>query len=97
MKDFLNFFKRLEFITNSKSDSDIARVFEISRQSVSKFKKAEHFPVDLIVNYCLTNNISLDWLFTGVGETNLQPAEKEITLKDVKRTLDKIESLLKKK
>lgn len=67
MNDFLNFFKRLELITNAKNDSDIARAFGISRSAISHFKKSEKFPAETLVEYCLTNDVSIDWLLTGYG------------------------------
>ena len=97
MRDIFEIISIIKEKNNLKSETQVAEILGMSQQVLSAYKKRGTIPYQEIIEYCHKESLSLDWLFTGVGETNLQPAEKEITLKDVKRTLDKIESLLKKK
>lgn len=59
---------RLKDLIGAKSDADVARGLDISPQAMSSFKKQKKFPADLMVNYCLRNQISIDWLLTGKGQ-----------------------------
>lgn len=50
-----------------RTDSEIARVLGVARQSVQGYKQEGKFPASRIVSFCLKNNVSLDWMATGVG------------------------------
>ncbi len=53
---------------NAKSDADVARGLGISPQALSAFKKKGKFPSNLLIKYCLSHQISIDWILTGEGE-----------------------------
>ena len=95
MKNFSEIIKILMKIKDIHSEAKLAKILNLSPQAFNERKNRDSVPVEKIIDFCERECISLDWLLFGKGEQ--QPAEKEITLKDVKRTLDKIESLLKKK
>ena len=50
-----------------RTDSEIARVLGVARQSVQGYKQEGKFPASRIVSFCLKNNVSLDWMATGIG------------------------------
>ena len=87
----------IQNIKKLKNKTQIAVTLDMTSEALSKHKERKTLPLQQLLNFCQKEDISFDWLVMGKGETNLPPAEKEITLKDIKRTLDKIETLLKKK
>ncbi|MCG6552931.1 MAG: helix-turn-helix domain containing protein [Candidatus Magnetominusculus sp. LBB02] len=64
-KYFFGIYTRLRHYTKANSDADIARSLDVTPQSFSTFKKQSKIPPDLLIRYCLINNISIDWLLTG--------------------------------
>jgi hypothetical protein len=51
-----------------KSDSDVCRLFDISTAALSDRKKRGAIPFDFIIEYCLKNGISTDYILTGKSE-----------------------------
>lgn len=64
---------------DARSDADIARGFEVSPQALSSFKKQEKFPSDLLINYCLSHQVSIDWLLTGENPKYREEKKQEQT------------------
>jgi len=65
-----------------RTDSEIARVLGVARQSVQGYKLDDKFPASRIVSFCLNNNVSLDWMATGLGPINIggdKSRESDIT------------------
>jgi len=58
-------FDRLKLHMNAKSEAAVARGLKISPQALHSFKKQRKFPLELLIKYCLKNQISVDWLLTG--------------------------------
>lgn len=58
-------FDRLQKHALGKSDADVARALGVSPQALSAFKKQGKFPPDLLIKYCFSHQLSLDWLFYG--------------------------------
>lgn len=85
--NFSAIFDRLASVIGSGKPADIAKELEVTPQSMSHFKKTNKFPPDLIIKYCLKNNISLDWMFKGVGPAGVSghqggDIKDELTTKD---------------
>lgn len=57
----------MKFASETKSDSELARILEITPQAIYKFRKQGRLPADLVVNFAFDAELSLDWLLTGNG------------------------------
>lgn len=69
--DFKVIVDNLTKYLEAKSDADIARGLGVTPQAVSGFRKKGKFPPELLINFCFTHQLSLDWLFTGRGAKSL--------------------------
>lgn len=80
--------ERLKAITNSQSDSELARTLGISAQTLSTWKVRNSIPYKMLLELALNRGLSLDWLLLGEGEqqraaspspaTPTQPWEAEL-------------------
>ncbi|MGE7993519.1 helix-turn-helix domain-containing protein [Pseudomonas sp. NPDC089554] len=59
---------RLKAITNSRSDSELARTLGISAQTLSSWKVRDSIPYPMLLELAVDKGLSLDWLILGVGE-----------------------------
>ena len=75
---------RLKEVLSARSDADVARGLEISTAALSAFKKQGKFPYERLVKFCLTRDISIDWLFKG--EQTAPPAPTALN-KDLLRSI----------
>ncbi len=60
--------ERLKEVLNTKSEDDLARSLEITAQAFLSFKKQNEIPSELLVRFCLLNQVSIDWLIKGEQE-----------------------------
>lgn len=60
-------FDRMKSAADIQSDSELARVLEVTPQAIYKFKKQGRVPADLVVKYAFDAGLSLDWLVYGRG------------------------------
>lgn len=71
--DKMNFASRLKFLREEKNirQEDLAKILNISRQSISNYENGSRFPNDeeLIRNIAMYFNVSLDYL---LGITNIR-------------------------
>ncbi|MFB4394504.1 MULTISPECIES: helix-turn-helix domain-containing protein [unclassified Pseudomonas] len=58
---------RLKVITNSRSDSELARALGISAQTLSSWKVRDSIPYSMLLELALNQGFSLDWLILGEG------------------------------
>lgn len=77
-----------------KSDSAIAKVFNVDRSTVCIWRKHGSVAADKLVNFALEKDINIHWLFTGKGDmyehtNHLASAEpvKSFTPDDVKQAI----------
>ncbi len=59
--------ERLKQLLKASSDSELCRVIGINRQTLANWKGRDSVPYSLCVQMSEENNVSLDWLLTGVG------------------------------
>lgn len=65
--DVTSIIERMKFAAETKSDSELARILEITPQAIYKFRKLGRLPAELVVNFAFSAELSLDWLITGNG------------------------------
>lgn len=65
--DTSSIIERMKLALDMKSDSELARMLEITPQAIYKFRKQGRLPADLVVNFAFDAELSLDWLITGHG------------------------------
>ncbi len=84
-----------------RTDSEIARVLGVARQSVQGYKQEGKFPASRIVSFCLKNNVSLDWMATGIGPMHGEetedgfPADRELSQIDVSEVASRLSEEVK--
>ncbi|CAG8865564.1 hypothetical protein PS627_01482 [Pseudomonas fluorescens] len=59
--------RRLKQITGTTSDAALAKVLEISPQTLSSWKSRNRIPYSLCVEIAMREGVSLDWLLLGEG------------------------------
>jgi len=62
----------------NQSDSEIARILGVARQSVQGYKQDDKFPASRIVSFCLKYEVSLDWMASGTGPMNVGEEEAKL-------------------
>lgn len=83
---------RLLEASGAKNDSELARVLNISPQSVNGARKRGEVPPSWIQFYAETSGVSSDWLFFGRGPMRPEENSKQTLLEDLrKKTNDIIE------
>lgn len=58
---------RLKQATGTSSDAALAKVLDISPQTLSSWKSRDRIPYALCVDLALRKGVSLDWLLLGEG------------------------------
>lgn len=66
-------FDRVRIAAELEPDNDaaLARALKTGRSSISTWRKEGRIPFQQVVEFGLTNNFSIDWLFTGRGPRRL--------------------------
>lgn len=60
-------FNRVASFANSKTDVAIAKLLGMSRQAIANARKRETVPFEKICTFAIKNDVSLDYLFLGIG------------------------------
>jgi hypothetical protein len=63
--DFFDVVPRLMKITGVDSYVDLAKILEITPQSINKFKNDKKFPTDRIIKFAVDKDLSLDYVLFG--------------------------------
>ncbi|MBA1324598.1 helix-turn-helix domain-containing protein [Pseudomonas plecoglossicida] len=58
---------RLKHVTGTSSDSALAKVLDVSPQTLSSWKVRESIPYAFCIAVAQRHNVSLDWLLLGIG------------------------------
>lgn len=66
---------RLMSLFNVDSDSELARVLNVNRQTLASWKKRDSVPYSICINIAEEKGVSLDWLLTGKGEEEVSKAK----------------------
>ncbi|HAU5654014.1 TPA: helix-turn-helix domain containing protein [Citrobacter freundii] len=66
---------RLMSLFNVDSDSELARVLNVNRQTLASWRKRDSVPYSICINIAEERGVSLDWLLTGKGEEDVSKAE----------------------
>ncbi|HAT3770569.1 TPA: bacteriophage CI repressor [Citrobacter freundii] len=78
---------RLMSLFNVDSDSELARVLNVNRQTLASWRKRDSVPYSICINIAEDRGVSLDWLLTGKGEeevSNVEPATESFSQADLK-------------
>lgn len=62
---------RVRSIIKKRLDSAVADALGVSRSAIPTWRKRGTMPVVAVVDFGIRNNISLDWLFRGIGKPEL--------------------------
>jgi hypothetical protein len=68
MGNFSEIIDRIKGEFNCSSDGEVAKLLGISKFSLSNYKARGNIPYEALFTFCIKEDISLDWLFTGKGE-----------------------------
>lgn len=66
-KGFVAVLGRLKLLTQTTSDSGLAKVLGVSPQTLSSWKVRSSIPYSFCVDLALQHGVSLDWLLLGEG------------------------------
>jgi Bacteriophage CI repressor helix-turn-helix domain. len=66
---------RMQQATNTSNDSSLAQALELSPQSVSDARRKNKVPPAWAINIAKKYQVSLDWLFFGIGTMEIMEAE----------------------
>ena len=72
---------------NVDSDSELARVLNVNRQTLASWRKRDSVPYSICINIAEERGVSLDWLLTGKGEeevSKVEPAIQNFSQADLK-------------
>jgi transcriptional regulator with XRE-family HTH domain len=75
--------ERMKRKSEAKTDSDLARILEITPQAISGFRKRGEIPSDLVIEFGRNFKVSLDWLIDGEGYPEIDrppPSAMDIAL-----------------
>ncbi|EBH6353185.1 MULTISPECIES: helix-turn-helix transcriptional regulator [Enterobacter] len=78
---------RLMSLFNVDSDSELARVLNVNRQTLASWRKRDSVPYSICINIAEERGVSLDWLLTGKGEeevSKVEPAIQNFSQADLK-------------
>lgn len=76
--DYSGVIERLKKHLNVKGDSELARIIDVTPQAIYSFKKQNKFPLETLLKFCSTHDVSLDWLLFGRASVP-SPAVDKIT------------------
>lgn len=63
---------RLMELLGAGSDSELARMLDVNRQTLASWRKRDSVPYSICVNLSEERGYSLDWLLTGRGQANIE-------------------------
>ena len=69
MDNFSEIINRIKNNFGCSSESDVAKLIGISKHALSNHKSRGSIPYEALFTFCLKENISFDWLFTGKQST----------------------------
>lgn len=78
---------RLMSLFNVDSDSELARVLNVNRQTLASWRKRDSVPYSICINIAEERGVSLDWLLTGKGEevvSKVEPVIQSFSQADLK-------------
>ena len=73
-KDFFSaglILDNLRNILNLRTDKQLAEKLEINLNTLSSWRNRNSVDFPLIIAFCASNNININWLFNGIGEPHL--------------------------
>lgn len=65
---FLETVERMKAATGLQTDTELAKVLDITPGAISNFRKRGEIPTDLVILLAVKFKLSVDWLLTGEGE-----------------------------
>ncbi len=71
-KSAANVLDRLQQALNVESDSELSKAIGVNRATLGNWRNRNSVPYSICINICESENLSIDWLLTGEGETSRQ-------------------------
>lgn len=68
----INVIERLKTALLTRNDADLAGLFGVKQNTISTWKSRNTVDYALVIAKCEEASINIHWLFTGLGEMNLQ-------------------------
>jgi len=70
--------ERLKKALGLKTDLELAKALDMSPSNFANKKRQQSIPYEAVIDLCTAKAISLDWLFSGAGETFTNQEQREI-------------------
>ncbi|MDD2336637.1 MAG: S24 family peptidase [Geobacteraceae bacterium] len=83
MNNFPEIIERIKIVCSCQTEGDVAKAIGISKNALSNHKSRGSLPFEALFTFCVSNNISADWLFMGMGspskdkEDEVSPCQHE--------------------
>lgn len=87
--NFLEIWERIKEATELKTLTNLAKLIEITQQSVSERKKKNEFPIEWAYKISRKYEISIEWILTGEGNKNKNEGIDEY-IAEINRWFEKI-------
>ena len=65
MNEIINIIERIKQVKNFKTDLEVAQLFDCELQTLNDCKKENKLPFKYLIDFCINENVSLDWLMFG--------------------------------
>lgn len=79
---------RLSALFKTKTDAELASKLGVASQTVSTWRGRNRVPYEQLVDVCIQNEVSLDFLVFGKGKPGTQQAEGQIDLEQFKEVMN---------
>ena len=90
MNTFTEIIEKIKKIKNVKTDQDVAKIFDWTRQAIFHYKNDNRIPFKVLTEFCERENVSLDWLLLG-REPNILESNEPDELAEIKKRLAALE------
>lgn len=83
---------RLSTLFKTKTDAELASRLSVASQTVSTWRGRNKVPYEQLVDVCIQNEVSLDFLVFGKGKPGAQQAEGQIDLEIFKQVMNALQA-----
>lgn len=84
MRNIDDILDRIKEIKSLKTDTEMSKLFSVTPQTISTWRKRGTIPYNSLVTLCEREGMSLDWLLTGEGPMKKYEAPEEKPLTGVR-------------
>jgi len=81
IKDIID---RIKLVEGVGTDYKVAKCLGVTSPYISKWRNRQTIPYQVLHEYCISKNLSLDWLLTGEGDMYLPDTQRQTTATRIK-------------